>query len=300
MRNARYIIVFFVVCLMLASVAQAGAVRVFKPMEEGVSDMELRRRALNEGFALAVLDDAKLMLPGTMDEVRTELFKEYMQTHAKPYIQGYKVLSSESMEGGLILSLDVRVNKPTLREGLKKMGLFATTQAPQSAAVTWPDTLNEESMAQLQGLITLTGLQLEQDVLPSFSIEPGPEKTFKGRLESDKREWVAINKDMAAVWFSLWGQYFTRSEVPRYGASVQKLSVSGWFSPDAALEFDRVLHAWDSAVQDVQLVELDMQPTGVGGTWEVRLLNGDRLDMLLKSYLPQRGLSYQLAEETEK
>jgi hypothetical protein len=47
-------------------------------------------------------------------------------------------------------------------------------------------------------------------------------------------------------------------------------------------------------VQEVQLVELDMQPTGVGANWEVRVVNGERLDVLLRGFLPQRGLSYQM------
>ena len=40
-----------------------------------------------------------------------------------------------------------------------------------------------------------------------------------------------------------------------------------------------------------------MQPTGVGATWTFRLLDGDRLKMLLQGFLPQRGLSFKLAED---
>ena len=76
--------------------------------------------------------------------------------------------------------------------------------------------------------------------------------------------------------------------------------MAGWFSPDAVLEFGRVLRVWDSAVQEVQLVEMDMQPSGVGASWEMRILNRDRLNMMLQGFLPQRGLSFQLSEDTEK
>jgi len=285
---------------LLVGVASASEVRVFKPMEEGVSPMALRKTAMAEGFAQAVLEEAKLMLPGDMDEVRTELFKAYLKDHSQPYIQGYKVLSSQSMEAGLILRLDVKVNKLTLRNGLKSMGLFTTMNSPQSASVVWPEDFDEASMTQLQGLMTLTGIQAVQGASPTFVIEQGPKEIYKARFELDTREWVSTNKDMSVVWFELWSRYFNRSEANVNRANVQKLSVTGWFSPDAALEFDRVLQSWDSTVQEVRLVELDMQPSGVGGTWEVRLLSGDRLAMLLQGYLPQRGLTYQISEDAGK
>lgn len=300
MRNIKYILITFVLGCVLVTSAFAGEVRVFMPKDEELSHMALRNKAMAEGFALAVLEEAKVMLPGELDEVRSELLKEYMRAHAKPYIQGYKILSTQAMEEGITLNLDVRVNKRSLRSGLRSMGLFATTLAPQAASVTWPEDISEEAMAQLQGLMTLTGIQNTPEVFPAFKLEPGPEKTFKGRMELDKQEWVSINKDMAVVWFNSWSKFFNRNENQQVRVGVQKLAVAGWFSPDAALEFDRVLHSWDSAVQDVQLVELDMQPTGVGGTWELRLISGERFDMLLRSYLPQRGLTYQMSEDAKE
>ncbi len=298
MRTIRFLIISLVALFsLMASMAVAGEVRIFKPMEEGVSPMQLRNEAMAEGFALAVLEEAKPMLSGELDEVRTELFKQYLMVYGKPYIQGYKIVSSESMGTGLILRLDVRVNKKTLREGLKRLGLAVTVNQLQLATVTWPEEMSEEAIATLQGLIALTGLQLDQNVMPSFALEPGPEKTYKGRLVLDDREWVAINKDMTLLWIDLWGRFFTRNSVVESRNGMQRLSVTGWFSPDAALEFDRVLRGWDGAIQEPHLVEMDMQPTGVGASWEIRLLNAQRLDMLLKSFLPQRGLSYKLTEE---
>ena len=119
MRKARFFIFFFVMStLVMVGLAAAGEVRVFKPMEDDLSRMELRNQAMAEGFAQAVLEDAQLMLQGGMDEVRTELFKQYLIKHAKPYIQGYKILSSQDMDAGLILRLDVKVNKKTERKSV--------------------------------------------------------------------------------------------------------------------------------------------------------------------------------------
>ncbi len=281
--------------------AAAGEVRILKPMEEGMSAMQLRSQAMSEGFAQAVLEESGKMLPGKLDEARAELFREYLLEHAKPYIQGYKIISSEASEAGLILRLDVQVNKTSLRDGLKRMGFLATLSEPLSASVVWPDDLDEETRIVLQKLVALTGLQVEPSILPQFTLEAGKEKgTFKGRMELDDREWMAINKDIPTLWFDLWGRFFSRSQ----GASAQiapdTLLVAGWFSPDAVLEFDRVLRSWDSSVQDVRLVEIDMQPTGVGATWTFRLLSSERLNMQLQGFLPQRGLNFKLADKETK
>ncbi len=282
-----------VLCL-LAGAASATEVRIFKPGEEGVSPRELRSRAMAEGFAQAVLDESVRMLPAALGETRAELLRQYMIDNSKPYVQGYKIVSSEAMNAGLILNLDVFIDKKTLRDDLRRMGLFATTQAPQPATLKLPDGLTGDETAALQGLIALTGLGQQSTGEPALSLEKNDKGVYSGRLQYGGHRWVAMGKDLATVWFDLWAPFFTRAEVVDARNNLHVLSVSGWFSPDAALEFDRVLREWDAAVQEVQLVELDMQPTGVGANWEVRVVNGERFDVLLRGFLPQRGLSYQM------
>lgn len=296
MRCARFFICLCVCLIWLVATASAGEVRVFKPKEKDVSPMALRNQAMAEGFALAVLDAAKPMLPAPLNEARAELFKEYLADHAKPFVLGYNILSSQDMDAGLIVRMDVKVNKKTLREGLKRMGFFATAQGAKVAAVAWPDDLDEEALAQLRGLVTLTNIQVTDSVLPSFTLTRGPKEAYKARLTLGDREWMAGGKDMATVWFELWGKYFSRSEAKSFRSSTQLLSISGWFSPDGVLEFDRVLRDWDSAIQEVKLVEMDMQPAGVGASWDVRIVNMNRLNSKLQAYLPQRGLSFKLSE----
>lgn len=294
------IAVWSLLLVLSLSVGEAAAeeVRIFKPMEEDTSAMALRSQALAEGFAQAVLDEARKMLGGALDDGRAELFREYLVDHARPYVQGYKIISSESSEGGLILRLDVQVNKTGLREGLKRMGFMETLSAPLPASVVWPEDLDEENRVVVEGLSALTGLQAESGVLPRFTLEYGKDKgTFKGRLEGEEREWMAVSKNIPTLWFDLWGRYFSHSKDANARIKLNSLSVAGWFSPDGVLEFDRVLRGWDSSAQDVRLVEMDMQPTGVGATWTFRLLDSNRLKMLLHGFLPQRGLSFKLAED---
>jgi len=291
-------------CLFLSSLlalalwcnaAGAAEVRVFQPMEEGLSAMHIRALAMAEGFAQAVFDASGAMLPAKLDETRAEYFKEYLTGRAEPYVMGYKVLSTEASKAGLILSLDVTVNKSTLRECLRGLGLMADGSTP--ASVMLPGDLDEAVRTQVQHLEVLSGLRAEPSALPRFTLERAREKdVFKARLEAADREWMAVGKDVPAMWFELWTHYFTRENAAEARAERHTLSVAGWFSPDAALEFDRVLRGWDSSVQDVRLVEMDMQPAGVGATWVFRLLSAERLNVQLQGFLPQRGLSYKLED----
>jgi len=296
MRIVRNIFLAGLWLCLLASAGQAASVRVFKAGEAEVSPMQLREQAMAEGFAQAVVDEARAMLPAGLDEARAELLRLYMVDHAKPYVQGYKILSSEAMDAGLILNLDVIIDRTALRGGLKAMGFFATMAAPQPVNLAVSGDLTQEEGSTLMDLMVLTGLRRETAGAPVFTLEKGSEGMFLAHLDAATGRWTARGKELAPVWFDLWGRFFTSPEAAAQRTDMRELSVAGWFSPDAALEFDRVLRGWDSAVQEVRLVELDMQPSGVGASWHLRLVNGERFAMLLGGYLPQRGLTHLLTE----
>ncbi|BCS87004.1 hypothetical protein [Pseudodesulfovibrio sediminis] len=275
----------------------AAKVTVFTPLKEDMSAMELRKQALSEGFAQAIMEEAQRMLSSKLGAERAELFRQYLVNHGRPYVQGYKILSSKVVEGGLDMSLDVRVNRRSLRDGLKHMGIVSTLETSQPASVIWPSSIKEEDLLRLQGLMLLTGLESAGDVFPAFTLEKTAEGTYKGHLVVEDREWVSINKDMAVVWFDLWSKYFSRTQKTAAKGPSELLTISGWFSPDGVLEFDRVLKKWDGAVQNVKLVDMDMQASGVGATWGMSVTDHERLNMLLTSFLPQRGLSFHLHQE---
>jgi len=299
MKMFKSTIVGFLLSILMCAFAWSGQVTISLPADEELSSMALREKAMALGFAQAVTNEAQLMLPGQLDELRLELLTKYYVKRAKPYIQGYKIIASEMTEEGVFIGLDVTVNRKNLRQSLKSMGLFQTSINPVVASIFYPQDMDEEAMELFQGLMTLTGVQPGNEALPAFTLERGPEHTFRAKLVTEEKQWASIQKDMSVAWYNVWKRYFTYKVegAPKVGA--KKLSVAGWFSPDAVLEFDRVLRGWESAIQEVELMELDMQSSGVGGTWAVRLLSTERLNMLLKSYLPQRGLTYQLSEEND-
>lgn len=293
---SKYCAVLFFVFLIVPTSAHAEVVEVIRPIDPNTSTMTMRKEAMAEAFGLAVLTEARSMLPDLSEE-RAEAMHRYFVGHAQPYIQGYKLLSATQVEEGLKMIVDVRVNRRPLREGLKRMGLFETVKAPVAAAVSWPENISEDDLMQLHSLITLTGVELTDEVLPAFTLEYTDEKTYKGKMEAMDAEWIRINQDMASVWFGLWSRYFAGKEQDTPDTGGRALTINGWFSPDGVLEFDRVMRGWDSAVQDSRLLEMDMQPTGVGATWDVTVLNEVRLNMLLQSFLPQRGLSYHFGQD---
>ena len=300
MRRFILIAVLATVCIaMLPALSLAGQVQVYTVRDEDTSPMELRNRALAEGFAHAVADEAQVLLGGALDRNRLEAVRLYFVDHGKTYIQGYNILSSEDVEDGLMMTLDVRVNRRSLRDGLTRLGFFETAKALQPASVTWPGEMADEELAGLQSLMVMSGLKQAVGTYPAFTLEYGPkEGTYKGTLATEDREWIAAGQDIAVVWTDLWTRYFSRPKDGAVGPQKQFLTISGWFTPDGVLEFDRVLKGWDFAVQDSRLVEMDIQPTGVGATWNMKILDSKRLATLLNSFLPQRGLSFQLNRES--
>lgn len=284
----------FLFMVAFPALSLAGEVDIYTVREEDMSPMELRKRALAEGFARAVADETQAVLGGALDANRLEALRLYFVDHAKTYIQGYNILSSEEFEDGLRMILDVRVNRRTLREGLTRLGFHETVKTLQPASVAWPEDLTEEELVKMHFLVTMMGLTLQDGVYPTLAMERGPENTYRGTLLADGRDWSFSDKDMSVVWTNLWSMYFSRPQDGVTGPERQSLIISGWFTPDGVLEFDGVLKGWDYAVENTRLVEMDIQPGGVGATWDMNILDSKRLAMLLNSFLPQRGLSFQL------
>ena len=57
--------------------------------------------------------------------------------------------------------------------------------------------------------MVMSGLERAEGVRPAFTLEYGPEGTYKGTLVLDDREWTSVNADMSVVWVDLWTRYFS-------------------------------------------------------------------------------------------
>ncbi len=78
------------------------------------------------------------------------------------------------------------------------------------------------------------------------------------------------------------------------------LVVNGWFNPEGVREFARKLKSWDSAVQEVQLLDVEMKPTAVSASWSLEVSDQWVLRSYLNDYLPPRGLTFNLKGLTEE
>ncbi len=300
MRMLKHVSIAVMAVLVFAGTVLAAEVRVFKPMEEGMSQMQLRRQALDEGFAQAVLDEAVKILPGELDETRRELFRQYLLPRAGAYVREYKVIYSQALEAGVILRLNVRVNQSVLRDGLVRMGFMETLAVPLPVTVERPEDLSEEEALALDNLLVLTNAIPQENAGFRFILSRGAENLYRGQLMTPDREWTALDKDMANLWFTLWAHHFNRAEVRSASSDRATLAVSGWFSPDGVLEFQRVVGGWDSVVRDVNLLDMDMESSGVGASWSFRIMDAEGLKRRLDAYLPERGLRYQIVREADK
>jgi len=296
----KIIYVCFVVFLFGASsIARAENVTIFQEKEENVSTMEQRQKAMNLAFAQAVVNESLKMLPGSLAEERQALLKLYYLDRAGNYVQGYRQISATPRDGGLSLTMDVTVNRRALRDSLKKLGVYYTVSQPVSASFHTQGNLDQQGIDELKSLMELSGIERGLDVLPEFHLQREGEKLWRGTLVMDGLQWTAVKKDVPEVWFDLWGRYFETRAKQDDSSSFTQLRVNGWFTPDGVHDFDRVLQSWDSAVQEVRLVEMEMLPSGVAAVWKLRVVNLALLRSRLDAFLPDRGLSYGVSSAQE-
>lgn len=271
----------------------AEPVDVFQPAEQDLGIMQLRAKARESGFAQAVFREALKLLPAEPGPDQQARLQEYLTGRALQYVTGYQELGSAQDPAGLRLSMNVEVNRTALRDFLRRCGAYYTVGHPQVFDLLAAAPLTADQDRQLSDLALLGGLARQAGAQPEFVLERGPGALWKGTLRSATAQVSDLDADLSSLWLKLWGRWFAIQSASVAGGGMI-LTVSGWFSPDGAAEFHRVLRSWDNAVQEAQLLELDLQTSGVTGIWRVRVLDAAALDGLLKGYLPSRGLSQTL------
>jgi hypothetical protein len=258
--------------------------------------MEARQKATDLAFAQAVENEAVKMLPGSLGEERRALLGEYYLERAGKYVQGYRKIGTKNItregEDGISLTMDVTVNRRALRSSLQRLGVYFTTLKPIAATFRSQDQLGQEDLDTLKSLMLLSGVERGLDVLPEFSLQREGDKLWRGVLVTQGHHWTAVKNEIAEVWFDLWGRYFETRAVAESSSGSTRLRVNGWFTPDGVHDFDKILQSWDSAVQDVELVEMEMLPAGVSAVWDIRVVNLALLRSRLDAFLPERGLNY--------
>ncbi len=302
-----FVLTAFVLTLLLSALpAHAVKVQIFKPVdpEKEVSQGTLRREAVTEAFAQALFAEATRIIPGTLPAARAELVKESFGKYYEDYISGYKDMDVSIAEDGVSVSIDVNVNRKNLQTALKKMGLFSTSEVPAQINVsngkyTLSKELQQEQDDNIKSLSILYGLSESSGAdsngtVPVISIRHASSKRWSGDLQSPQGKWFASGADLESVWRELWGKYFGSENIDELTNPKAVLVVNGWFNPDGVREFGRKLKTWDSAVQEVNLLDVEMSPTTVSASWSLEISDQWVLRGYLNDYLPPRGLTFSL------
>ncbi|WP_291327856.1 hypothetical protein [Desulfovibrio sp. UCD-KL4C] len=300
---------FFVLSMLMFIMASslpafAVNVQIFKPLEEDVSSKDMRAEAVSQAFAQALMSESVRMIPGSLSAERGSALKDMFTKHYEEFITGYRDMDVKFQEDGVAVRIDVNANRSELRAVLKRMGFFSDIKTNVKANILvsngkfkLSETDQAEFDADLQQLMVLYGVQKvisTESSTPKLSITQVSKKRWSGDLISSHGKWDASGRTVETVWKSLWAKYFSSENVQSTMNPKVVLVVNGWFNPDGVQEFDRMLKSWDSAVQEVKLLDVEMKPTAVSASWSLEVSDQWVLKSYLNDYLPSRGLSFNI------
>lgn len=278
----------------LVAASPHGDVTVFVAREEGDTATTLRKKALARGFAQAVTEAAVELSPCPLDEARKTLLPVLLDPRVNGYVLGYSEWGARHTPEGLELVLAVEVNRRRLRQDLASLGLAATCSQPLAVGLVPGTRLTAKDTTALRELFQLTGMVAAPGVQPELVVSRVSKDLLRGELHSGTGAWAANAPDMGGLWLALWPRYFAGQRSATAAAGREWLTVSGWFTPDGALEFDQELAGWDDEVASVRLLDLEMRSEGVAGRWELTIRDISGLKARLDAGLVGRGLTYRL------
>jgi hypothetical protein len=284
----------------LSAPAQAESIHVSAAADAGMDPVQARRQAEERGFAEAVFQTAKLLLPAPLPAPRTELLRQYLAARATGLVQSFQEAASarppapdsaeKAAAAPLTLEMDVEVNRAAIGTLLSRLGLLAGGRHPKGFALRLGRGVTEADLKPLPDVLALQGLARMAQAPVQVSLERVPQGYLKAVLWTEAKTFVADGQDLTQVWLDLWGKYFSAPEQKPGGAG-SPVVISGFSQADAVLEFTKTLASWDDCLREVQLDVVEMRSGNSTGRWTARLTNPERLDARFKEFLPSRKLT---------
>lgn len=194
------------------------------------------------------------------------------------------------------LDLDVNIQRAYLRDTLLRLGFLAGAHHPGIFLLRLGNGVKERDTQLLApgnillGLARVKPTAAQGDGLVEVSLERLPQGYYKAVLRQDALALAADSPDLSKLWLDIWAKYFTDSH-QQPGPGSESLTIAGFAGVDAVQDFVRLLGAWDEAVQDPSLADMDLGVDGVSARFTCRVINQGALDARLHEALPVRKLT---------
>ncbi len=270
------------------------------PVEQGsIVDRALRQ---------AVLKAARNILPAPIEDARRVMLERMLADRASGFVISYAEQEAREENGAVVRVFDVQVNRRSLKQWLRQLGLFATahfdlgySRSIQGASPEQLQTVDQ--LAMLMGLVQRPGGK------PKIAIVREGD-AWRGTLEADSGTLSRSSESLPAVWLALWGEYFAGryEQDPLLAAAASNgladetmsnargtLTVRGWTSLDAVESFDVHLKSWPAEAQNVAFGDMHFGANSIAATWSLTAKQPNALKKRIDEYIAGRDLSYTLA-----
>ncbi len=277
---------------------QAGQeVRVFVEAD-AQGHVTTRATALEQALQRGVVQEAEAVLRQRLAEPRLGVLRRILEAKASEYVLGYSEVAYEPTEWGAVLHVDVRVNRPALRDFLQSIGVYYTLDHGAVTYVLEMEAPDAGATALISDMETLSGL-LRSDAndgqTPVLRIARAAEGAWQGLLESEGMSWSAQSAELPRLWADLWGNYFALDHVKQGYVNQIILTTRGWGGAVDVYGFDQVLRSWDLEAAMVAMESMTLEPGRVQACWKVTTMDRAGLEQRLGRVLRDRGIEYTMA-----
>jgi hypothetical protein len=277
--------------LPLAVQARSVEVRVTADDEDDSSLPSLRAEARDKAFVRAIVQESLSMLQEDILPGRVQVLRDHFEESPRRFVQRFSEKNVKETPTGLTMSVDVTLNRKTLKKELQRIGVFYTADAPRAYSLDLSGGTAED-LEKLGRLQILTGVFVQSGVSPELTLEHGQDGLWKGWLSGNENLIMESSRNLDQVWFNLWSRHFSQGGAVDSLVSDVLLQAAGWESAEAARSFGESLKQWDKAVDSSWLLQISMDPDHVTAVWRIKTSRRQDLDVLLEESLSLRGISY--------
>ncbi len=290
---------FFLLNIIFAGVihvcaAHAGQkVTVEKDLTAGGQKKQTEQKLTTQAFKTALTLQTKEILGSKPVPL---LKKELLYPNLDDLVMSYREIARKEDNSTVRMDMEVEIDKSYLKQLLKKSGFYYSAYRPVVFELVTKG-LSEEDKATIARLKTMSGMQSRPGSNPKVVITKTEDNRWKSRLEYEEKTLVSVNRKPRKMWFDLWGEYFSLSEIKNDFFYSMRLFIKGWSTIEALRMFNSDLGGWEKAIEDMKLVEVISQNGVVEGVWRVETRAIHRLRKKLQNFVRQKNMDFELVSQ---